>query len=99
MVMHVDGDRLGVQVLSIPHDSWVGIEGHGGAKINAAMSYGGLPLATQTVSDFIGAPIHHVAILDFDGFEALTDSVGGVTVQSERASRSTAIPTRRAPTT
>lgn len=83
MVMHISGDRSGVQVMSIPRDSWVDIEGHGKAKINAAMSYGGLPLATQTISDFIGAPIHHVAIMDFEGFKALTDSVGGVTVQSE----------------
>ncbi|MGO1440953.1 MAG: LCP family protein [Brevibacterium yomogidense] len=85
MVMHVSGDRDGAQVMSIPRDTWVDIEGHGQAKINAAMSHGGLPLATQTVSDFIGAPIHHVAIMDFEGFKALTDSVGGVTVDSEQA--------------
>lgn len=83
MVMHVSGDRQGAQLMSIPRDTWVDIEGHGQAKINAAMSHGGLPLATQTVSDFIGAPIHHVAIMDFEGFKALTDSVGGVTVESE----------------
>ena len=84
MVMHIDGDREGVQIMSIPRDSWVDIEGHGKAKINAAMSYGGLPLATQTISEFIGAPIHHVAIMDFEGFTALTDSVGGVVVDSEQ---------------
>jgi LCP family protein required for cell wall assembly len=84
MVMHIDGDREGVQIMSIPRDSWVDIEGHGKAKINAAMSFGGLPLATQTISDFIGAPIHHVAIMDFEGFKALTDSVGGVVVDSEQ---------------
>lgn len=84
MVMHVSGDRDGLQIMSIPRDTWVEVEGHGQAKINAAMSHGGLPLATQTVSDFIGAPIHHVAIMDFEGFQALTDSVGGVTVESEQ---------------
>nr|WP_232483244.1 LCP family protein [Brevibacterium yomogidense] len=85
MIMHINGDRSGVQVMTIPRDTWVDIEGHGKAKINAAMSYGGLSLATDTVSDFIGAPIHHVAIIDFDGFQALTDSVGGVDVESEQA--------------
>lgn len=83
MVMHLSGDRQGAQIMSIPRDTWVDIEGHGQGKINAAMSHGGLPLATQTVSDFIDAPIHHVAIMDFEGFQALTDSVGGVTVESE----------------
>ncbi len=85
MVMHVPEDRSGVQIMSIPRDIWVDIEGHGQAKINAAMSFGGLPLATSTVSDFIGAPIHHVAIIDFEGFQALTDSLGGVEVESEQS--------------
>ena len=85
LVMHLNGDRSGAQVMSIPRDLWVPIEGHGSAKINAAMSYGGLSLATQTVSEFIDAPIHHVAILDFQGFQALTDAVGGVDVESEQA--------------
>ncbi|MGO2863804.1 MAG: LCP family protein, partial [Brevibacterium sp.] len=73
-----------VQVMSIPRDSWVDIEGHGKAKINAALSYGGLPLAVSTVSDFIGTDLDHVAIIDFEGFKALTDSLGGVRVDSEQ---------------
>ncbi|SMY13057.1 LCP family protein [Brevibacterium jeotgali] len=85
MVMHLDGDRGGAQIMSIPRDLWVPIEGHGEGKINAAMSHGGLPLATQTVSDFIDAPIHHLAIIDFEGFQALTDSVGGVEVEAQQA--------------
>lgn len=85
MVMHLDGDQDGAQIMSLPRDLWVPIEGHGEGKINAAMSHGGLPLATQTVSDFIDSPIHHVAIIDFAGFQALTDSVGGVDVESEQA--------------
>jgi LCP family protein required for cell wall assembly len=85
MVMHINGDRSGAQVMSIPRDMWVPIEGHGNAKINAAMSFGGLSLATQTISEFIDAPIHHVAILDFQGFQSLTDRVGGVDVESEQA--------------
>lgn len=83
MVAHIPDDDSGVQIVSIPRDSWVEIEGHGMGKINAASSYGGLPLATSTVSDFIGAPIHHMAIIDFEGFKALTDAVGGVDVNSE----------------
>ena len=85
MVLHLSGDHGGAQIMSIPRDLWVPIDGHGEGKINAAMSHGGLPLATQTVSDFIDAPIHHVAIIDFEGFQALTDSVGGVEVESEQA--------------
>ncbi len=57
MVMHLPENGSNVQVMSIPRDSWVNIEGQGKAKINAALSYGGLPLAVKTVSDFIGTPI------------------------------------------
>ncbi|WP_166969583.1 LCP family protein [Brevibacterium atlanticum] len=85
MVMHLPKDGGNVQVMSIPRDSYVDIEGHGKAKINAALSYGGLPLAVSTVSDFIGTDLDHVAIIDFEGFKALTDSLGGVTVNSEQA--------------
>lgn len=85
MVMHLPESGNNVQVMSIPRDSWVDIEGHGKAKINAALSYGGLPLAVSTVSDFIGTELDHVAIIDFEGFKALTDSLGGVHVNSEQA--------------
>lgn len=84
MVMHLPESGSNVQVMSIPRDSWVDIEGHGKAKINAALSYGGLPLAVSTVSDFIGTDLDHVAIIDFEGFKALTDSLGGVRVNSEQ---------------
>lgn len=84
MVMHLPEDGSKVQVMSIPRDSYVDIEGHGKSKINAALSYGGLPLAVSTVSDFIGTDLDHVAIIDFEGFKALTDSLGGVTVNSEQ---------------
>lgn len=85
MVAHIPADNSGIQMLSIPRDTWVEVEGHGQAKINAAMSYGGVSLAISTVSDFIGAPIHNVALIDFEGFEALTNSLGGVTVNSSQA--------------
>ncbi|MDN6602541.1 LCP family protein [Brevibacterium sp.] len=85
MVMHLPESGSKVQIMSIPRDSWVDIEGHGKAKINSALSYGGLPLAVSTVSDFIGTDLDHVAIIDFEGFKALTDSLGGVTVNSEQA--------------
>lgn len=85
MVMHIPESGSDVQVMSIPRDSWVDIEGHGKAKINSALSTGGLPLAVSTISDFIGTELDHVAIIDFEGFKALTDSLGGVMVNSEQA--------------
>lgn len=85
MVAQVSADRQNVTIMSIMRDNWVGIEGHGEAKINAAFSFGGLPLAVNTVENFIGARIDHVAIVDFESFKGLTDAVGGVTLNNDIA--------------
>jgi LCP family protein required for cell wall assembly len=66
--------------LSIPRDSYAEIPGYSPAKINAAFSYGGAKLQIETVEQFLGTPIDHVAIVDFTGFENLIDAVGGVNI-------------------
>lgn len=85
LLVHVPADRQTVQVISIMRDSWVDIPGYGMAKINAALSFGGVPLMVQVVESLIGRRIDDVAIVDFAGFAALTDALGGVTVQNEVA--------------
>src|SRR5699024_6838051 len=45
-----------------------------------AMAYGGLPLAAKTVEDLTDVRIDHVAMIDFQGFAKLTNTLGGVTV-------------------
>ncbi|GAB3126825.1 LCP family protein [Glaciibacter psychrotolerans] len=82
MVVHVSADRSEVNVMSIMRDSWVPIPGHGEAKINAALSWGGVPLAVQTVESLLGTRIDHVAVVDFAGFQTLTNAVGGITVDN-----------------
>src|SRR5690625_2770772 len=85
MVAHIPSDRSGVQIMSIMRDSWVEIPGHGHAKINAAMSYGGVPLMVQTVEGLLDQRIDHIAVVDFNGFQNMTDSLGGVEVNNPRA--------------
>ncbi|QBE50247.1 LytR family transcriptional regulator [Leucobacter triazinivorans] len=83
MVAQVSPDREHITMMSIMRDNWVSIQGFGEAKINAAVAYGGLPLAVNTIENFIGARIDHVALIDFESFKGLTDAVGGVTVQND----------------
>ncbi len=66
--------------LSIPRDSYAEIPGHESTKINAAFSFGGAKLQIETVEQFLGIDVDHVAIVDFTGFEDLIDAVGGVEV-------------------
>lgn len=84
MLAQISSDRKSVNVMSIPRDSWVPIEGHGEAKINAAFSYGGAELAIDTVQNLTGVTIDHFAIVDFTSFEKLTDELGGVTIVTKK---------------
>lgn len=80
MILHIDGNRRGASVISIPRDSWVVVPGHGPAKINAAFSYGGPSLAIKTVENLTDIRIDHLAVIDWQGFKQLTDALGGVTL-------------------
>jgi LCP family protein required for cell wall assembly len=66
--------------LSIPRDTFAEIPGQVPQKINGAYAYGGAALQIKTIEQFLGIKIDHVAIVDFTGFEALIDAVGGVEV-------------------
>ncbi|MGO4385543.1 LCP family protein [Specibacter sp. RAF43] len=80
MWVHIPADRQNVYMMSIMRDTWVAIPGHGEAKINAAMAFGGVPLVVQTLEGLFKNRLDHVAIVDFEGFKAITDALGGVTV-------------------
>ncbi|MEQ7124589.1 LCP family protein [Actinopolymorpha sp. B11F2] len=78
MILHITGDRKSAYLISLPRDSWVEIPGRGNNKINAAYSFGGPPLYIQTVEKLTGLRIDHLAVIDWAGFKALTDALGGV---------------------
>lgn len=85
MVVHIDADRERAYVVSIPRDSYVPIHDKIGeqrdiAKINSALSIYGPSGALSTVENFAGQRIDHLAMVDWDGFEDITDALGGVTV-------------------
>jgi LCP family protein required for cell wall assembly len=67
-------------VVGFPRDSYVPIPGFGTNKINAAMVNGGPPLVVQTVEDLTGVTIDYWAMTWFEGFEAMVNDVGGLTV-------------------
>ncbi|WP_147264046.1 LCP family protein [Desertihabitans brevis] len=85
MIAHLSGDREKAYLISFPRDMWVEIPGHGTAKINAAYAYGGTSLAVQTLEQLTDVRMDHLAVVDFEGFVALCDAVGGVTVDNETA--------------
>ncbi len=85
IVMHIDADHKHAYLISIPRDTYVFVPksqtsqyGNTMAKINAAFSWGGVPLTVQTVEGFTGVHIDHVVLINFDGFKEVTDALGGV---------------------
>ena len=80
MLMQIFPDEHRAQVLSLPRDLKVDIEGYGTNKINAAYAFGGSELMVRTVKQATGLPIHHYVEVDFSGFAAIVDQLGGITI-------------------
>lgn len=87
VVAHVSGDRKRVDLIHVPRDLYVSIPGHGKNKINASYAYGDSQLLIQTLQPLIGVPVDHVAKIDFDGFQNMTDALGGVTINTDEGQR------------
>src|SRR5690606_7288693 len=75
MILHLDADRKSAYIVSFPRDMYVDIPGHGKNKINAAYSFGGPQLAVQTLESLTGTRMDHVAIVNFEGFINLTNTL------------------------
>ncbi|GEB98567.1 LCP family protein [Corynebacterium flavescens] len=77
MLLHIP--RSGkAQLVSIPRDSYVEVPGFGMDKINAAFTYGGPQLLTQTVEQSTGLRVDHYAEIGMGGLANVVDAVGGV---------------------
>lgn len=81
------GDRM-VSLISIPRDLYVDIPGRGMNRINTAYVYGeldrypggGAALLRDTIYNNLGVTIDHLAMVNFDGFRQIVDTLGGVDV-------------------
>jgi LCP family protein required for cell wall assembly len=77
-----------VALISIPRDLWVDIPGMGMQRINTAYQSGeisaypggGPGLLKDTLLNNLGIEIDHTAMVDFDGFRRIVDTLGGIDV-------------------
>ncbi|MDT3443060.1 MULTISPECIES: LCP family protein [unclassified Pseudofrankia] len=89
ILAHVDRNGS-TTLVSFPRDLWVTIPAYTGSngtaykaqqsKLNAAFSLGGPALLVRTLEGLTGIRIDHYVQVDFSGFQAITDALGGVTV-------------------
>ena len=73
-----------VGVLSIPRDSRVELPGVGIRRINAAHSFGGMPLTIETVELLLGLPLDYYVEMNVAGTVELVDAIGGADIEVER---------------
>ncbi len=88
MLVHIDADRKAAYIASIPRDSYVPVYDEkgtktGSQKINAALSLYGPSGAISTVENLTDLRVDHLAMVDWDGFEDITNSLGGVKITTK----------------
>ncbi len=77
-----------VALISVPRDLYVYIPTVGMDRVNAAYEYGemynypggGFALLKETIQYNLGLSIDHLAIVDFDGFRRIVDTLDGIDV-------------------
>ena len=80
MLVRVDPKTPSVTLVSIHRDTWVDLGEYGMQKINAAFTFGGPAFMVETVEKLADVEISHYAEVDMDGFAAIVNQLGGITV-------------------
>jgi LCP family protein required for cell wall assembly len=80
MLVHVSESGGKPVLVSIPRDSYVPIPGYGSNKINAAFSFGGAKLLTETVEQVTGIHVDGYLEIGLGGFANMVDALDGVNI-------------------
>lgn len=80
----VDTQNKLINMLSIPRDSRVKINGHGWDKFNHAYAYGGIALSKATAEALLGIPIDYTVEINIHGFMHMIDVLGGLNIDVEK---------------
>ncbi|KGX92684.1 LytR family transcriptional regulator [Pontibacillus halophilus JSM 076056 = DSM 19796] len=86
MIGQYDADTDSTKLVSIMRDTYVKIPGYGYNKINSAFAYGGPELMRQTIKENFGIDIEYYAIVDFNGFTQIVDTIApkGIKIDVEK---------------
>ena len=80
MVMSYDPQAGSASLLSVPRDLWVDVPGFGQNRVNTALEDGGPATAELTVEKALGVPIEYYAVVNYQAFVNLVNTLGGVDV-------------------
>lgn len=85
MIATLNQKQKSVKLTSVLRDCYVTIPGYRDNKLNAAYNEGGAPLLVETVEQNFGIPLDGYVRVNFDGFEAIVDKLGGVEIELTEA--------------
>ena len=80
MIATMDIKHSKLKITSLMRDLYVEIPGHGGNKLNAAYSFGGIQLLYETIAENFGIQMDGYAEVNFDAFVNVIDKLGGIEV-------------------
>ncbi len=75
MIAQYDAQNGDAKIASIMRDSYVEIPGYSNNKINASFFFGGPELLRQTIEKNFEMDIHYYAMVNFEGFVEVVDTV------------------------
>ena len=81
LILSLDIRHKKIKITSLMRDIWLTIPGHGQDRFNAAYAFGGPKLTIETIEKNFGIYIDRYAIVDFDGFSNIIDSLGGIDLE------------------
>lgn len=81
ILMSIDNWHKKLKLTSFQRDTYVYIPGYGQNKINAAYTYGGPKLTIQTIEANFGVKIDRYAVVDFESFIKIIDTLGGIDME------------------
>lgn len=81
MLCSINTSTKNVSLISFLRDLYVSIPGYSDNRLNAAYSFGGFPLLTETLQENFGVVIDGCFEVDFNGFVELVNQIGGVDLE------------------
>ena len=81
IMLSIDNRHKKLKLTSFQRDTYVYIPDYGYNKINASYTYGGAKLSIQTIEANFGIKIDRYAVVDFDSFIEIIDTLGGIDME------------------
>lgn len=81
IMLSIDNRHKKLKLTSFQRDTYVYIPGHDYDKINSSYTLGGAKLSIQTIEANFGIKVDRYAVVDFDSFKKIIDTLGGVDIE------------------